>query len=420
MNTKSFRPLLLTLSLATATLATAGDWPQWRGPNRDDISTETGLLKAWPVAGPKLLWKAGELGTGYSTPSVAGGRIYGMSYRDQDEVVWALDASTGKSVWACRTAPKPSGRIGYNEGSRSSPTVDGDALYVVGTGGEVACVETATGKLRWHKNLAADFGGRMMSGWGFSESPLVDGGKLICTPGGAQGTLLALDKKTGAKLWQSSEITDNAAYASVIVVEIGGKRQYIQFTGDSVFGADAGTGKLLWRAERKGKTAVIPTPIFYDSHVFVSSGYGIGCNLFKITAAGGAFKAEEVYANTNLKNHHGGVVRVGNHLYGINDPRYLTCLDFKTGKVVWENESVGKGSVSFADGHLYVRNEGGKGGGGGTVALVEATPAGYKEKGRFQQPDRSDKNSWPHPVIANGRLYLRDQDVLLCYDVKGK
>ncbi|MBI3881946.1 MAG: PQQ-like beta-propeller repeat protein [Verrucomicrobia bacterium] len=421
MNTRTLATVSLFTTLAASALF-AGDWPQWQGPNRDGISAETALLKLWPTDGPKLVWTTRALGGGYSTPSVAGGRIYGMSYRGEDEVVWALDASSGKEVWVCRTGGKPSGvekKIGYNDGSRSSPTVDGDALYVVGTGGDVSCVGTADGKLRWHKNLASDFGGRMMSGWGFSESPLVDGAKLICTPGGAQGTLLALDKKTGAKLWQTAEVTDAAAYASVVVAELFGKRQYIQFTGASVFGVDAANGKLLWRAPRPGKTAVIPTPIVFDNHVFVTSGYGIGCNLFKISMAGGKFTATEVYANTDMKNHHGGVVRVGNHLYGINDPRFLTCMDFKTGKVVWENESVGKGSVTFADGHLYVRSEGGKGG-GGAVALVEATPTGYKETGRFQQPNRSNKNSWPHPVIANGRLYLRDQDVLLCYDVKDK
>ncbi len=415
-----FPSALLAGSLLITFTALAEDWPQWQGTHRDGVSTETGLLKSWPAGGPKLLWKTGNLGGGYSTPSVSKGRIYGMSYRGEHEAVWALDANTGKELWACNTGVKPSEKIGYNDGSRSTPTVDGDALYVVGTGGDVACVDTATGKLRWKKNLKGDFGGQMMSGWGFSESPLVDGDKLICTPGGAQGTLLALNKKNGAKIWQSTEITDKAAYSSVTIAEIGGKRQYIQFTGESLFGVDAATGKLLWRADRHGKTAVIPTPIFFDNHIFVTSGYGIGCNLFKITPAGSTFKVEEVYANTNMKNHHGGVVRVGQHLYGVNDPRNLTCLDFKTGKVVWENESVGKGAVSCADGMLYVRGEGSKGGGASSVALVEPTPTGYKEKGRFQQPDRSSKNSWPHPVIANGRLYLRDQDVLLCYDVKAK
>jgi outer membrane protein assembly factor BamB len=410
---RQFAAIVAIASLAGTASAASFDWPQWRGPDRTGISRETGLLKSWPPEGPALVWKATGLGGGYSTPSVANGKIFGSGYRGQDEFAWALDATSGKEIWSVRTAVAER-NVGYPEGPRGTPTIDGELLYALGAGGNFVCLETATGKQRWQKNFKSDFGGRMMSGWGFSESPLVDGEQVVCTPGSAKGTVLALNKKTGEVLWQSQEFTDKAAYASLTFVEIGGVKQYIQLTDQHLAGIAAKDGNLLWRARRPGRTAVIPTPIFHDNHVFVTSGYGVGCNLFKITADQGTFKAEEVYANKDMANHHGGVVLVGEHLYGHSDGKGWVCMEFKTGKVVWSNRGVGKGAVSFADGMLYTRGEGGA----GTIALVEATPVDYKESGKFNQPDRSNKNSWPHPVIANGKLYLRDQDVLLCYNVK--
>jgi outer membrane protein assembly factor BamB len=413
---KHFCTLTAAITLFVASIFAASfDWPQWRGPDRTGISRETGLLKSWPAGGPTLAWKAAGLGGGYSTPSVANGRVFGSGYRGEDEFVWALNEKDGKEIWSVRTTAAER-RVGYGEGPRATPTTDGELLYTLSAGGNLVCLETASGKERWHKDFKSEFGGRMMSGWGFSESPLVDGDKVVCTPGGSKGTVVALDKKTGAVLWQSHEFTDRAAYASLMIAEIGGVRQYIQLTDQHVAGIAANDGKLLWRATRRGNTAVIPTPIYHDNHVFVTSGYGIGCNLFKISPEGSAFKAEEVYANKDMVNHHGGVVLVGEHLYGHSDSKGWVCMEFKTGKVVWSNRGVGKGSVSFADGMLYTRSEGRQ----GTVALVEATPNGYQEKGRFNQPDRSTQNSWPHPVIANGKLYLRDQNLLLCYDVKQK
>ena len=414
------RPALTWCGLAAvfflhAAQALAADWPQWRGPKRDGLSTETGLLKAWPTNGPALLWKSTGLGGGYSTPSLVGGRIYGGGYRGEDDMVWCLDAKDGKEIWSVR-AGSAVRNIGYPEGPRATPTVDGERLYMLGAGGQLICLATADGKEIWRKQFKGDFGGRLMSVWGFSESLLVDGNKLVCTPGSTKGTIVALDKKTGDVLWQSGDFTDKAAYASLIIATIGGVRQYIQLTDASVAGVADADGRLLWRADRKGKTAVIPTPIYHDNHVFVASGYGVGCNLFKITPDGKEFKVEEVYANTDLVNHHGGVVLVGEHLYGHSDTKGWVCMEFKTGKLVWNKGGVGKGSVVYADGRLYTRSEGRK----GTVALVEATPEGYKETGRFDQPDRSGRESWPHPVVSDGKLYLRDQDLLFCYDVKQK
>ena len=218
------------------------------------------------------------------------------------------------------------------------------------------------------------------------------------------------------KAWQSYQWTDPAEYASVIAAEIGGKRQYVQLTGESVGGVAAESGKSLWRASRKGSTAIIPTPIVRNDLVFVTSGYGVGCNMFRVTPSGAGFKAEEVYANKNMVNHHGGVVLVGEHLYGYSDGKGWVCVNFENGEMVWSDKALGKGSISYADGHLYLRSEGSR----GTVVLIEATPERWHEKGRFDQPERSDKEAWPHPVIANGKLYLRDQDKLFCYDVSAK
>lgn len=394
----------------------AEDWPQWRGIHRDGKSPETGLLKTWPEGGPKLLWTTRELGGGYTTPSVADGRVYGMGYLAEKEVVWALDAETGKEVWSTPTAPANL-KVGYSEGPRCTPTVDGDHLYTLGAGGNLVSLDRNTGKVLWQKELVEDFGGKMMSGWGFSESPLVDGDRLVCTPGGSQGTMLALNKLTGEKLWQTADITDNAAYSSIVSATIAGVSQYVQLTDSHVFGVHPETGEVLWKAPRKGSTAVIPTPVVSDDIVYVTSGYGVGCDAFKVTRADSKFSAEVLYSNKEMKNHHGGVVLVGEHLYGYSDAGGWVCQNFKTGEVAWREKSkLGKGSISYADGRLYCRHEAEE----GTLVLLEASPEGYREHGRFDQPERSNKNSWPHPVISNGRLYIRDQGILLCYDIKAK
>jgi outer membrane protein assembly factor BamB len=391
-----------------------GDWPQWRGADRTGISRETGLLKTWPATGPVLAWKATGLGGGYSTPSVAGGRIYGMGAREEQEVVWALDEKTGKEVWATVLVPA-NRQVGYGEGPRATPTVDGDRLYALGVSGDLVCLDLGSGKLRWRKNLVSDFGGAIPN-WGYAESPLVDGEKLIVTPGGGTATLAALNKLTGDVIWKAQVPSPNGAhYASAIAADVQGVRQYIQFTGGGLVGVAAQDGRFLWKYDHHANlTANIATPIYRDNCVLISAAYGSGAGLVKLEpAADGTFTATEVYFNAQLKNKHGGMVLVGDYVYGFDDPGTLTCMEFKTGRTVWQDRSVGgNAAVTFADGHLYCRSQ------RGTVALVAATPDGYQETGRFEQPDRSTANAWPHPVIAHGKLYLRDQDVLLCYDVK--
>lgn len=388
-------------------------WYQWRGPQRTGHSPETGLLKSWPAEGPRLVWRATGLGGGNSTPSVAGGRIYGMSYQGQDEVVWAVNERDGALVWKTVIGPAnyDIGRQAH-DGSGGTPTVDGSRLYAVGAGGEFVCLETATGKTVWKKSLVRDFGGRVPR-WGYSESPLVDGNVVVATPGGARATLVALNKVTGEVVWQAQVPEGDAAgYSSVILANVAGEPEYIQFLAGGVVGVSAKDGKYLWRFNSPAnRTANCSTPIFRDNMVFAASGYNNGGGLAKLEKGPDGITATEVYFTKRMQNHHGGMVLVGDYIYGF-DGANLTCIEFKTGEVKWSDRSVGKGSVSYADGHIYARSE------RGPVALVEANPERYVEKGRFTPPDQIGQTTWPHPVISGGKLYLRDMDQLFCYDIK--
>lgn len=400
-----------------AGVACASDWPQWRGPQRNGISQETGLLREWPKDGPKLLWQVKDIGSGYSTPSVVGDRIYLLSNKGlDDEYVQALSVRDGRPVWSTHIGKvgNPNQMPAY-PAARSTPTVDGALLYALSSDGDLVCLETATGKLRWKKSVRTDFGGKP-GVWAYAESPLIDGNVLLCTPGGGDATLVALNKRTGDVIWKSAiPGADAAAYASANVAEIGGVKQYIQYLQNGVVGVDAKSGRFLWRydATAKNSAANIPTPVYYDGFVYSASGQG-GGGLAKISAANGAFGAEPVYFSKKLPVAIGGVVRVGDFLYGAGS-QTLQCVEFKTGSVRWEDRCVGPGSTMFADGTLYVHGE------TGDLALVEATPEGYHEKGRFtppDQPDRGRSRAWAYPVVANGRLYIRDIGTLWCYDVR--
>lgn len=394
------------------------EWPGWRGADRTGVSKETGLLKQWPAGGPKLLWKATGLGHGYSTPSVAQGRIYLVGTQGgDDEYLMALSLRDGSVLWRTKI-----GRMdGGVPGPRSTPTVDGELTYVLSSDGKLVCAGSAKGDVRWTKDLKRDFGGQP-GGWAYTESPLVDGDLVLCTPGGDQATMVALRKRTGDVVWKGSvrDLPDasrpnsTAGYSSIIAANVDGMRQYIQFISGGVVGVSARDGKFLWTYRRPANdTANCSTPIFRDNTVFAASNYGVGGGAAKITRDRRGFKADELYFVNEMQNHHGGMVLVGDHIYGTGS-NSLLCVDFKSGKIAWQNRSVGKGSIAYADGNLYLRSE------HGPVALVEATPQGYRERGQFQQPDRSDQNAWAYPVIAGGRLYLRDWDALFCYDVKAK
>lgn len=417
---------VLMLCCVAAALGAAPDWPQFRGPNRDGKSPETGLLKEWPEGGPKLLWQIEGLGRGYSTVSIAGGKIFTTGDRGQDggeaQFVMAFDLATREELWATRVGPPH-----RDGGPRSTPTVDGDLLYVIGTSGDLVCAETATGKVRWRKSFVDDFGGKMMSIWRFSESPTVDGPRLVCTPGAKDAILVALDKKTGEVIWKcampaiGSAGQDGAGYSTMVVAEIDGVRQYVQMVGRGVIGVEAETGKFLWGYNRvANRVANITSPVVKGNYVFATTSYKTGCALLKIARNGDAFQAEEVYFHDarHFANHHGGVVLVGDYLYGGDGQNNgtLCCLEFMTGKLMWKEPPLGKRSacVLYADGQLYYRYER-----EGLVALVDASPAGLKVRGTFKAAVVNEP-CWPHPVIHDGKLYLRAHDVLMCYDVRGK
>jgi outer membrane protein assembly factor BamB len=388
------------------------DWPQWRGPERTGVSKETGLLGDWPSGGPPLAWQADFLGEGYSTPTVAQGRVFVMGNRGESEYVLALSEADGGLVWSTTVGPvRANGGGGNLAGPRSSPSVDGKNVYAIGLNGDLVCLDIGTGRERWRKDFRRDFGGSV-GGWGYCESPLIDGDKLICTPGGKQATLLALNKEDGAVIWKAAVPEGDAAhYASMIAIDLPDEHEYVQFLGGGVVGI-AADGRFRWRyAHPSCGTANCCTPVFHDGAVFAAADYGNGGGLAKIVMHGGKATADEVYFTKHMKNHHGGVVLFDGHIYGADDA-ILTCLEWKTGKVKWAERKAGKGSIAAADGRLYFRNE------GGPMILVEANPEKYVEHGRFEPAEKSGSNTWPHPVIANGRLYLRDQQYLFCYDVK--
>ena len=552
-------------SIAVGESPGAFDWPQWQGQERNASSKETGLLKVWPEAGPSLLWKAKGLGGGDSTPSVAAGKIYGMSHRGDEEIVWALSEKDGKEVWAVRTAPAfTTAWHQSKEGPACTPTIDGDKMYVMGLAGKVTCLQVADGKVVWERNMKTEFGARSPM-WSFRESPLVDGDQVICTPGGEETTMVALNKFTGQTFWKTfvpeeagteegrapnpapsvpnviqtdaffsgldqnrdgaisgqeliqapavllamdkdkdgklaeSEVSPpapqaagsdgnqrrrrgpgilrmmkahsaldadesdsidtpemenavsvlqkldengdstlsadevgmkhfgpqdtGAAYASAIAVEHEGKRQYIQFLSRTVAGVSAADGSLLWRYDKPANSMRlnISTPIYQDGFVFAASAYGAGGGVARlVNKPGGGLAAEEVWFSKSMENHHGGVILHDGALFGANGGNgggYLACLDFKSGDVLWnerdsDKRRAAKGSVAFADGRIYYRTE------DGDMLLIEPNRKEYIERGRFEQPDRTRLPAWAHPVIANGKLFIRDQDTLFCYNIK--
>ena len=408
---------------SSAKISVAGsDWPQWRGPQRDGVSLETGLLKQWPAEGPKLVWQVNDIGDGFSTPAVVGKRIYLMSNRGmENEFVQALSTKDGKPIWTTRV-----GNVGNPDQNpsfpkaRSTPTVDGNFIYALGSDGDLACLETKSGKIRWQKSLRKEFGGQPHD-WAYAESPLVDGDVVVVTPGGAQATLLALNKKTGAVIWKSAVPGGDAAgYASAIVVQAGGRRQYVQFLSKGIVGVDAKTGEFLWRYKEvvKGPAQVF-TPVAGNGYIYAGA-LSLGGGLVRLKSEGNGVTAEQVYLERGLPNGFGGAVLVGDYLYGTDAAgQALVASEFTTGKVKWKAESFGRSSVASADGLLFVHKW------MGDLVLVEANPEGFREKGRFTPPNQPKRQTgqygdqaYEHPVIANGRLYIRDAETLWAYDIK--
>jgi outer membrane protein assembly factor BamB len=392
----------------TAASNTGTDWPQWRGPSRSAISPETGLLRAWPASGPPRAWSASNLGAGFGSIAVSRDRIFVQGMRNFQSVVSALNRADGTLVWA-----RPIGRAVDNDrgpGPRGTPTVDGDRLYALTENGDLASLRVQDGAIVWQRNILQDFGGRNID-WLISESPLVDGGNVIVSPGGRGAGMAALDKMTGKTVWVSKDLSDRAGYASPIAADVQGVRTIMTLTSEAGVGVRASDGKLMWRHPAvSNSTANIATPVFFDNKVFYSSDYGTGGALLALQAQNGEVRAQEVYFTRDMQNHHGGLVVVKGYLYGFHNA-ILTCLEFATGKVMWRNRSVGKGSVAYADGSLYLLSE------NNVVGLVEATPAGYRETGRFRIAEQGWP-SWAHPVVSGGRLYIRDQGILTAYNIR--
>ena len=373
---------------------------------------EKGLLQDWPEGGPKKMWTVNDAGLGYSGVTVQAGSLYTMGAFDKKEMLLAYNSSSGEKLWEVHVGELLTN--GWGDGPRMSPTISNGKIYALGARGNLLCVLAKNGKQVWKKSLVDDLGGKV-PGWGYTESVLVDQGKVICTPGGKDGAIAALDADSGRTIWRTKSFTDGAQYSSPISIMHQGKKQYVQLVMKNIVGIDPGNGSVLWKSKWPGKVAVIPTPIFSNGHVYVTSGYGVGCKLVKL----GDNYPTNVYENKVMKNHHGGVIKVGEHLYGYSDGVGWACQDFKTGELIWnEKKALGKGAIAYADNRLYCQGEG-----DGRLILIDASPSGWKTHGEFTISPQTKKRNpkgriWTHPVICDGKLYLRDQEYILCYNIK--
>ena len=409
------RLLAASAAMVASSIAVAADWPQWRGPDRDGISDETGLLKQWPDDGPPLAWRVDSLGDGYGAPSVADGTIYVVVNEGlEQESVVALDAADGRQLWSTRI-----GKVGNPDqnpnypAARSTPTVAGDAIYVLGSDGDLVCLDTDGGKIRWQKSLRREFGGKPGE-WAYAESPLVDGDRVIVAPGGAEAAVVALRRDNGDVVWKAAVPGSEAAgYASVVIAKVGDVKQYVAFLGLGLVGVDAETGEFLWLYDQTKGIANSATPLVHDGHVYSGAGRA-GGGLVRLTPQADGLKADEVYFSPDLPHAQGGFIVVGDHLYG-GAGSTLMCIDFKSGDVKWQERIPAPSAICYADGRLYLHAENGQ------VLLVAATPEGYQLHGQFaptNPPDRGRAKAWAYPVIANGRLYIRQAGTLWSYDIR--
>jgi len=412
-----------------ASVGSAQDWNQWRGPDRSGVSRDKGLLKSWPAGGPKLLWTSAEAGIGYAAPVVVGNRIFCMGADAAREFVFALDLD-GKPLWKSDVGPVFDNLWG--NGPRSSPTVVDGLVHALGADGNLVCVKASDGSSVWSRHLRAELGGALMTGfgmnWGYCEGVLVDGDRVFCCPGGPKGTVAVLDRKTGATLARSTQITDAIAYSSLMPITVAGKKHFVVVAADGVYGFDA-DAKVLWKHVHDKKFGVwVTTPVIDGDLVYLTKGYGVGCELLRVKPAGEGLAVEVVYTNKVMINHHGGVVLLDGRIYGHTDKqgqggssvgRAWIAQDLRTGKLLWEDSvKLPKGAIAAADGRLYLLAER-----GGDCVLLEPDPAGWREAGRFTLPKQSSNRKfrggiWTHPVVAGGRLYLRDQELLFCFDVR--
>ena len=391
-----------------------GSWPQWRGPNRDGLSTETQLLQSWPSGGPPRQWLFRNCGLGYSGPAIIGNRLYILGARDGKEELICIDTDEGKEIW--HTPLGPLYENNWGDGPRSTPVIEGESIYALAAQGNLCCLRVQDGSIVWQQGMQK-FGGKIPT-WGYSESPLIVEDKILCTPGSDQGAIIALDKSTGALLWQTKELTDTAHYSSIVAAEHAGQAIGVQLLVSQLVGFHLENGEVLWRVPWGGSVAVIPTPTIWENHIYVTSGYGAGCMLVRLNED---LSAEQVYENKLITNHHGGVLRLGQCVFGHSSGKGWTCQDLATGKKKWQDKKgLGKGAIAYADDRFYCQSED-----EGEVVLIEASEKGWDEQGRFTLEPQAELRKpsgriWTHPVIAGGRLYLRDQELLFCFDVRSK
>lgn len=396
------------------------DWYQWRGPNRDGIAKEQGLKNQWPEEGPAILFQSKGLGSGMASVAIADGKVCTIGNIDGQTHLICLKQKDGSLLWKRAFTPDRGAANG-------TPAIDvaNDRVYGLSFDGILVCCELQSGEIVWKKSFPGDFQGKMESGWGYSESPLIDGDRLICTPGGMDAMVVCLDKSTGETIWKGKAPqgklrgNDGAGYASVVISNAAGRKQYVQLIGHGVVSYDAQTGELLWNYDRVANTtANIPTPIVKDDYVFCSTGYDDGGSaLLQIKKSGKGLAVKEVYykSSKQLQNHHGGMVMVGDHIYmghGHNNG-FPACVEWRTGKDLWEKgRGAGSGSAAiiFADNKLFFRYQ------DGVMAMIDSDTKKYKLLGKFKLATHNGE-SWPHPVIVDGILYIRDQDDLVAYQL---
>ena len=415
---KHFVSSLCVLFFSSVVLAQEPDWNHFRGPNRDNHSFSKGIAKTWGEGGPRLIKKIATLGDGFSNLCFVGDTIYTAGSFDNRTFVIALNRETLEIKW--RSDIGRGGRVANFPAPQSTPASDGDAVYVMGPHGDFVALDAKDGAIRWRKDVRAEFGGRFMGMWGFAMSPLLDGDRIVVPVGGDDGVLIAFDK-AGNVVWRTTELPDAAAYTSAVPVVIESVRQYLLLSNNHIAGISPTDGKVLWKADFPGRTAACADPSLIGDVVMASAAYDVGSHFYRISKVGDNFRAVAFHSEMQLlQNHHGGIIAVGDYFYmttgGNSGRQVLACLEAKTGRVVWQhawNGRASKGSLTYVDGVLIVRCETDD----GTIAMVEATPEGYKELARFDQPDRSDANSWTYPVIVDKKLYIRDQNVLLVYDL---
>jgi outer membrane protein assembly factor BamB len=409
--------LLVLVGLCASGSLLAADspfWPRFHGPKGDNISTDTGLLKAWPEEGPELAWTGESIGHGYAGVTMADGQIYTDGNIDEMTVITAMDMG-GRIVWQ-----RENGKAwtASREGSRGTPTVDGDHVYHESPLGDVVCLDAKTGKRVWGLNILDEFGSRHPR-WALAESLLIDGDHVICCPCGEEVSVVALDKRTGRTVWKARGTGDLAGYASPTLAECGGLRLIFAMTAKALIAVNADTGELLFQFENPTEHDVNALmPLYHDGRVFISSGYGTtGSTLVKLSVDGDRVTPEKVWNSRELDNHHGGVILLDGYLYGaahdFNRQKWI-CLDWKTGELQYAERGVGKGSLTCADGMLYTLSE------NRNVGLVKPTPDGHELVSEFRTPDGPEGPTWAHPVVCGGRLYIRHSDKLYAYNVRGE